>query len=409
MISFIFSILEYAAIAGVGILWKVFEAGAMKIAVAMALTMLFSFIAKACSHSGKSLEWIIFLECIALGVLALQFPAVKSRLIIMLFSACVAAVGGHEIENGASDNNEGSYTALAACALLIQDLVALYFCFKPSGGVRKYDIIYFVILCTICSDMLNQVGGVQEFDKREREERRDREIRINRYKNSAFAKATNNSYSDVMNDKGLYGEYCSSTWLSDISDAGHPYRALFSVYVPLKNSEIGSTELDSVVITQTGIDVLEVKNRAVEWKIDGNMDISGIIHRNGERETVKNPLKQNQNHIKALRRFILDSNNRKVKEAFATLDSSVRGYLVFGPETISSCIINTSQGYCGFNKIGKKISEYIDKNGSYDNDEMRKREEAIEVLYEFLKGYQNKEDLKRRHDEYVKNRYGDAS
>ena len=75
------------------------------------------------------------------------------------------------------------------------------------------------------------------------------------YRDSAYFRATKRKFHKVLFNKGTYGEYLTSKELKTLIPPG---LFLFNVYLPKDNGE--TTELDVVLIHQSGIYVFESKN-----------------------------------------------------------------------------------------------------------------------------------------------------
>ena len=253
----VYTLVEYLVIALIVYLSKCF-------AVKWWVVMILACIAVGLSGTkyskigNKTISWVNF-ESILLGLVVLLFPGLKARVLLLAFAGLLFSVNGHDLENGASDNNEYSFSNLLIPSVTMHLLVNIYFIFNPGTGSRSLNIVYVIALFLLLGNLMVNLSGVQEYDKEYREKKEN-------YERSAFAKATQLSYKQVINDTGLFGEYCTSTWLTDIR---HPYKELYSVSIPEK-TELGSTEIDSIVITLSGLYAIEVKNRKLKWLIDGN-------------------------------------------------------------------------------------------------------------------------------------------
>lgn len=75
------------------------------------------------------------------------------------------------------------------------------------------------------------------------------------YKKTDYYSQTGNSYSEINNDKGLAGEF--ETWEQLKSLPGYK-KSLFNCYIPKRNG--GTTEIDFILIHETGIYIFESKN-----------------------------------------------------------------------------------------------------------------------------------------------------
>jgi hypothetical protein len=426
----IFTALEYIILAATVVLFRFTDVPQWAVIIGMVAVLVLSF-CKYAKNEKVSSNFLIA-EGLIVTLPVLLFPSLKIRVIYALFCILLFVVGGHPLENGSEDDNDHSFTAMAIYPLVFHTLANIVFCIWPMEESRVFNIVFEVVLVLLVGYLAESVSGVKNYDsqmkeyqareqerrqelerrelERQRQEQRQREERQRQrleaqkkekereanYYRSEFYKAMQIPFETVDNDKGLYGEYCTSTWLSDNT---YPYKALFSVSIP-ENTEIGSTELDCIVITMCGIIVIEVKNRSMKWLIDGNDPNAYCYDSHGNQRVINNPIRQNQNHIESLRRFIHENGDAKVQEAYKALGNCLIGYLVFGPDTIGWEITNTKQGYCAYNGIGKMFNTIISENPEKYQTEERKR--AITTMYNFLLKYQNNEELKSKHDTLLK-------
>lgn len=301
-----------------------------------------------------------------------------------------------EYDNSLSCNNTYIYSLLLAYVINIVRLsfIKSYFNVEELLEYLLQKDVWCEILTIIIPIFLyvysnGVIKSIKEYDILEEKALKQYQERKNRYENSSYALSTKLSYEEVMNDKGNYGEYVASTYLTDIK---HPYRVLFSVCIPV-NDEIGSTEIDMIVITNFGIKCLEVKNKAGKWRIIEGEKIAKIKYsdRYGYEET-QSPLNQNKNHIKALKTFLWEN------ELYEYIDY-VGGYLVFGPDTLGWEIESNSQGYCSYKSIGELINSNIEKNNKIHRPYISDNE--IEDIYNFLSKYEDPE-LRDKHKLRVK-------
>ena len=75
------------------------------------------------------------------------------------------------------------------------------------------------------------------------------------YKKTEYYSETGNSYSEINNDKGLAGEF--KTWEQLKGLPGYK-KCLFNCYIPKRNG--GTTEIDFILIHETGLYIFESKN-----------------------------------------------------------------------------------------------------------------------------------------------------
>lgn len=111
----------------------------------------------------------------------------------------------------------------------------------------------------------------------------------------------------VLFDKGAYGEYLISKELKGLNS---PALFLFNMYLPKDKGE--TTELDVVLIHQSGIYVFESKNYS-GWIFGTETQRQWTQTLNSEGKTIKNhffnPIMQNELHIKWLKNVLSDYPN----------------------------------------------------------------------------------------------------
>lgn len=122
------------------------------------------------------------------------------------------------------------------------------------------------------------------------------------FKRSAYQGITGHRFFNTILDKGKYGEFLTFSYLEKLK--GH-HRLLCNLYIPKKNGS--TTEIDLLMITETGLYVFESKNYS-GW-IFGNESNRYWTQSfpNGKKERFYNPIWQNSGHITALK-DVLDLN-----------------------------------------------------------------------------------------------------
>ena len=123
------------------------------------------------------------------------------------------------------------------------------------------------------------------------------------YYKSDYSQQTDHSYWDVLTDKGVRGEFHTATLLNPFRFQSA--RVLYNLYIPTYNDH--TTEIDAVLITHSGVIVIETKYRS-GW-IFGNADqkywYQTLPTRYGsEKHQFYNPIWQNGTHIRFLRNLI---------------------------------------------------------------------------------------------------------
>lgn len=124
------------------------------------------------------------------------------------------------------------------------------------------------------------------------------------YKKTYYYEATHCGYLAMLNDKGKHGEYLLYRCLRSYEEKD--CRFLFNVYLPKGE---GTTEVDVLLITPSGLIVFESKNYS--GRIYGNESQRNWTQtlpagNKIKKEHFYNPIMQNRTHIKALRAVIGD-------------------------------------------------------------------------------------------------------
>jgi hypothetical protein len=140
----------------------------------------------------------------------------------------------------------------------------------------------------------------------------NREQKKSTYKNDGL------SFMQLRSDKGRYGEYLSYRELEKL-DGSH--KLLNNLYIPLTNGS--TTEIDLIMLDNTGVYVLESKNYS-GWIFGDEKSRNWTqTFRNGEKYRFFNPIWQNRKHIKAIRTTLMSANSVfKNKELY-------KSYIVF--------------------------------------------------------------------------------
>lgn len=127
-----------------------------------------------------------------------------------------------------------------------------------------------------------------------------------RYGKSEYCRLTGNSYLYVLSDKGRYGEFLTYRKLAKI-DGNKQF--LFNIYIPKEDGT--TTEIDALLIHETGLYVLESKNYS-GWIFgtDTQKNWTQTLPQGKGRAPVKNkffnPVMQNKGHTRALRTYLKD-------------------------------------------------------------------------------------------------------
>lgn len=146
------------------------------------------------------------------------------------------------------------------------------------------------------------------------------------YNRSDYKNASNNSFWDVVFNKGNYGEFLIFKNLEGLE--GY-HKFLTNLYIPKHDGT--TTEIDLVMISETGIYVFESKNYS-GW-IFGDEKYKNWVQTfpNKQKNYFYNPIWQNKGHIKALK-SVLDLDN----------DYMYKSYIVFSERCTLKRITITS-------------------------------------------------------------------
>ena len=117
-------------------------------------------------------------------------------------------------------------------------------------------------------------------------------------KKSEYYLATGVTRKDLVNDKGLLGEFNAYVLSEKLKI---PHKTLYNVCVPMPNGNY--QEIDAIIITAQWIYVLECKNRGGYFTGSYNSQI-WVQHIGKEEHREKNIYKQNEEHIAALEYFL---------------------------------------------------------------------------------------------------------
>jgi hypothetical protein len=129
-------------------------------------------------------------------------------------------------------------------------------------------------------------------------------FKSNSFNNSTYKIASGNSFFKTFFNKGNYGEFLIYKTLEKLRINN---KLITNLYIPLKNGN--TTEIDLVMICNSGIFVIESKNYS-GWIFgkDNNSTWTQTLP-NGQKNKFYNPIMQNKTHINALKRLLeLDIN-----------------------------------------------------------------------------------------------------
>ncbi|WP_084505091.1 nuclease-related domain-containing protein [Acetobacterium malicum] len=140
-----------------------------------------------------------------------------------------------------------------------------------------------------------------------------------------YAKASGYSQKDTLNNKGNRGEYLSFQELKKLEG---DHRVLVNLYLPKSNGE--TTEIDLLLLSETGIYVIESKNYSGWIYGDEKNKYWTQVLNSKSKKQFFNPIWQNKTHIKALKEVT------KIQD-----DNFYVSYIVFG-DTCTLKMVNTT-------------------------------------------------------------------
>ena len=120
--------------------------------------------------------------------------------------------------------------------------------------------------------------------------------KYNRYKSSTYKVASGNNFFNTIFNKGNYGEFLTFSYLEKLG--GH-HKLMTNLYLPKKDGS--TTEIDLIMLCETGIYVFESKNYS-GWIFgdEKNKNWTQCLP-NKQKNRFYNPIWQNKGHISALK------------------------------------------------------------------------------------------------------------
>ena len=129
-----------------------------------------------------------------------------------------------------------------------------------------------------------------------------------RYRGSNYKTASGNSFFKTVFDKGNYGEFLTFTYLKKLKGQ---HKLLTNLY--LTKEDGSTTEIDLIMLSETGIYVFESKNYS-GWIFGDEKNKNWTqTFKNRQKYKFLNPIWQNKGHIKALKHVLDMSNNNLYK------------------------------------------------------------------------------------------------
>lgn len=133
-----------------------------------------------------------------------------------------------------------------------------------------------------------------------------RKKQYEKYEKTDYYRQTHNSFNNLLSDKGKLGEYYTYKKLEKID--GYK-RFLFNLYIPKGNGE--TTELDVILLHESGIYVMESKNYS-GWIFGSESQqywtqSLSVGKGRTQKNRFYNPILQNSAHIKWLQTYLDDA------------------------------------------------------------------------------------------------------
>lgn len=189
-----------------------------------------------------------------------------------------------------------------------------------------------------------------------------------KYKKSEYYIQTKNTYTNVMKDKGHLGEFLIYEQLKTLN--GYK-KFLFNVYVPKMNG--GTTEIDVILLHESGVYVFESKNYSgwifgnetqQYWTQTLRYGRYGI-----QKNKFINPIRQNMSHLKWLQYFLKE-------EPCLTFYS----YIVFSNRCLLKDVTITSKNHFVINRYD--VFSAVQINAFHSGTQLTYQ--TIDRLYEKL-------------------------
>ena len=337
--------------------------------------MIVPAVKKDISKAGYYVTDCFMLTCFLYTVFLFPIHATFKRTLFVLpliiAYSCIPQKANHDKREFTGDHAFSYNFALLT-------LMQMYYIWKNYDGHRIINIILCIVYAFISAERTGNIEQIDEYDKFE-----------DTYNASGYAKATKNSFQKAIYDKGTQGEAVVAAGLESMSSYS---KLLYNVYTPEYTDKNGKNywvgEIDAIVISKSGINVIEIKNQSKIWNIfgEGPSDCICYDRNNKLLPDSNNPFSQNRIHEKNLKHLIS-------RNAFLTcFENAVGGYVVFGPETVDYHIDNSKvkQGYASYKGIRKLLDDECKTKNRLSNGE-------IDAIYRYLKSYENNKILEAKH------------
>lgn len=194
------------------------------------------------------------------------------------------------------------------------------------------------------------------------------------FKNSTWWNNTGIKPSEMLSDKGVYGEYIATIYAEEHLKVNQVYgKILNNVFIPVPGGSFN--EIDMISISEIGIQVIEAKGR--QGKLSGNW-MDETLSQNGNE--MQNPLIQNLNHCNYLVEYLYQKLPLPACEfkLFTDLFAFIKNVVLFSVYGIQDNINRSFEPNMDF---------YVGMSDKYANQRFKNRtlsKEQVDMIYETL-------------------------
>lgn len=232
----------------------------------------------------------------------------------------------------------------AGCLLLIGFVVLLGLALQTMDFVKAHStavvlvgiLIVFIGLIAFMvnrNDKANSIGSVSSDDSTRVNTKETRRFSLNQKR--TFAATPEEIVGTIPSAKEIAGKIgedavSRAVYTACQFDKRH-YKILRNVYIPQKRGNY--TEIDVLLLHETGVYVFESKN--LSGSVYGDMDHLQWqrYKKNGDKEFIPNPIRQNEGHIRALCEYL--NQNKYQFCVFSMIVFGTKSNLKFVPEDTS--------------------------------------------------------------------------
>lgn len=222
--------------------------------------------------------------------------------------------------------------------------------------------------------------------------------RPGQFHNDGRRKTFKDFQEQLANDpNGIFGEAATFQIVARVCDTDkRRYVLMRNLYIPSRG---GTTEIDALLLHQSGIYVFESKNIAGE--ISGNLEDERWYQRLNARtqHTFHNPILQNEGHIRALQHFLKEKFSRT---EFNVDETPIYSAIIFSDRCVLKQIPKSSlskEGWAIFHFF--QLQEILSKN--FEKRKSIFDEKQLENLYWALEPCTRvSESVKEEHRKYVR-------